>query len=41
MNARSTLGVLLSGILAVAIPTASDAGPKLAILKVQGMVCSS
>jgi hypothetical protein len=35
------MGILLFGILAVAMPSVSHAAPKLAILKVQGMVCSS
>ena len=41
MNTRSTVGAVLFGLLTLAIPTFSDAAPKLAVLNVQGMVCSS
>ncbi len=39
MKVRSSLVVLLVGLLALALPQVVHADMKLAILKVKGMVC--
>lgn len=41
MNVRSTAWALLFAVLTLLLPTFADAAPKLAILKVEGMVCNS
>lgn len=41
MKSRATMVTLLFGFLGLLVPGLAHATPKLALLRVQGMVCSS